>query len=185
MTKFPKIIKDGDIKLVKIAPTFENAWKIYDVIDSSRDFLRQWLTWVDTTTSPEVAFDHIKKSAEATNGNYHIIYDGNIVGAIGFDWSEKNNRAEVGYWLSQNYNGRGIMTRALRALEKFGFETLGLNRIEILVDAENTKSRAVAMRTGYVQEGTLRQSMMLYGRPRDMVMYSKLKSEWEKENKNA
>ena len=93
--------------------------------------------------------------------------------------------AEIGYWLSKDYNGRGIMTRAVKALESFGFETFNLNRIGITADSENLKSCAVAERAGYVKEGVLRQANILRGLPRDIAVYSKLKSEWEKENKNA
>ncbi|MDO5012020.1 MAG: GNAT family protein, partial [Pseudomonadota bacterium] len=77
-------------------------------------------------------------------------------------------------------NGRGIMTRAVGVMERFCFDALRVNRLEILVDVDNNKSQAVAQRAGYMREGVLRQSMLLHGVPRDMIMFSKIKSEFGK-----
>jgi RimJ/RimL family protein N-acetyltransferase len=77
------------------------------------------------------------------------------------------------------------MTRAVKLCENLGFETMNLKRIEIRTDAENGASAAIPKRLGYVFEGTLRQAFALRNDSRDILVFSKLKSEWEKENKNA
>ena len=89
--------------------------------------------------------------------------------------NENDKRGEIGYWLSRDAMGRGIMTRAVGALEQYGFDAPGLNRIEIHVDTENQPSQAVAMRAGYTREGVLRKFMLLHGMPRDIVVFAKTK----------
>lgn len=185
MAEFPRVIPAPDFQLEKIAPTFENARIVFELIDGQREYLAQWLDWVDTTISPETAYPFMQRTSNTDNGNYYIVQSGRVIGSIGVDYNERRKSGEIGYWLSRDANGRGIMTRAVGVLEQYGFDALGLNRIEIHVDTENQPSQAVAMRAGYVREGVLRQSMLLHGAPRDMIMFSKIKSEWVKENKDA
>ena len=184
--EYPKVIQDGDIRLEKISPTFENARRIFENVDKQRNFLRQFLSWIDESTRPEDMYMHMYKVSKTDNGSYYIIYDGQIVGNVGIDISsQKNQIAEIAYWLSLDYNGRGIMTRAVKMLERLAFETMPVNRIEIIMDVENVRSESVARRAGFVCEGVRRQSYMFRNELRDVFTYSKLKSEWEKENKNA
>ena len=186
MTEYPKVIKFDDITLEKIEPTFENARRIFDVVDAERDSLRRFLSWIDESRCPEDMFMHMYKVSQTDNGSYYIIYDGNIVGSVGIDISSKKNKiAEIAYWLSTKYTGRGIMTRCVKKLEEFAFKNMDVNRIEIIMETENIKSENVAKRAGYVCEGIRRQSYMIHDKLKDVFTYSKLKSEWEKENKNA
>jgi len=185
MAEFPRVIPAGDFQLEKIAPTFENARTVFALIDGQREYLAQWLDWVDITISPETAYPFMQRTADTANGNYYIVQSGHVIGSVGVEYSEKRKSGEIGYWLSRDANGRGIMTRAVGVMERFCFETLGANRVELLIDVDNIKSQAVAHRAGYVREGVSRQSMLLHGTPRDMIVFSKIKSEWVKENKDA
>ncbi len=72
------------------------------------------------------------------------------------------------------------MTKALNALIQYGFEELGLNRIQIKVAVENKKSRALPERLGFTQEGIIRQAEWLYDHYVDHVMYGLLADEWNK-----
>ena len=186
MTDFPKTIDCGDFCLEKVAPTFDTARYLFELVDSQREYMAEWLGWVDKSNCPEDMYPHLLKSSEITTSNYYIIMEGKIVGSIDFvRISESHKTAEIGYWLSRDYNGRGIMTRAVRAMEKLAFDMLEMRRVEIRVDVRNKKSCAVAERTGYVYEGVLRGAYVLRDESTDVAVYSKLKSEWEKENKNA
>ena len=60
---------------------------------------------------------------------------------------------EVGYWLAPWGRGRGAATRAVELLCAWGFETLGLERIELHAHTENAASRAVARRAGFAEAG--------------------------------
>ncbi|HEX9927270.1 MAG TPA: GNAT family protein [Pyrinomonadaceae bacterium] len=83
-----------------------------------------------------------------------------------------NNFANLGYWVRSSQNGRGAATAAALLAAEFGFEDLGLNRIEILVAVGNTASRRVAEKAGAKKEGILRSRLLLHNRPHDAIMYS-------------
>jgi RimJ/RimL family protein N-acetyltransferase len=68
----------------------------------------------------------------------------------------QGRQAEIGYVVGRAARGRGIATRTLRLLTDWGFGELGLERIELWIDVENTGSERVAERAGYVREGVLR-----------------------------
>ena len=85
----------------------------------------------------------------------------------------------IGYWLVENRQGHGIITDCVRALTDFGFSAFGLNRIYIHCAVENLKSRAVAERLGYVNEGTAQDGMRLYENYHDMVVYGMVKRNWQ------
>ena len=69
------------------------------------------------------------------------------------------------------------MTRAVRLLSHWVFDSLAIERIQIAVQPENEASRAVAERAGYSFEGILRSYIEVKGRPRDAAMYSLLRAD--------
>ncbi|MFE4243825.1 GNAT family N-acetyltransferase [Peribacillus butanolivorans] len=61
----------------------------------------------------------------------------------------------------------------------YGFRELGLNRIEVSIAVENKRSKALAERQGFIEEGRLRQAEWLYDQYVDHIIYAKLAEEWE------
>ena len=80
------------------------------------------------------------------------------IGAVGLEGREADYRhsAELGYWLGKPFWGRGIITEAARAMTGYGFETIGLLRIDAGVKAGNAASVRVLEKVGYRREGLLR-----------------------------
>jgi ribosomal-protein-serine acetyltransferase len=175
-----KIDEETEIRLLVDG----DAERMFALTDKNRDYLREWLPWVDGARTVEDTRIFIKGSLEqfAANEGFSagLWHRGEIAGAIGFhriDWP--NRRAEIGYWISAEFQGKGIVTRAARAVVDYSFNELGLNRVEIHCAEGNRKSRAIAERLGFRQEGVLRGSGLLYDRYVDMVIYGMLKEEWE------
>jgi ribosomal-protein-serine acetyltransferase len=110
-----------------------------------------------------------------------------IVGVVGFhgiDWA--NRSASIGYWLSEDEQGRGTMTEAVRALVEHAFTQWKLNRVEIRADIENVRSRAVPERLGFHQEGVLRQAYRVNeNRYSDDAVYSMLAAEWHERERSV
>ncbi len=106
--------------------------------------------------------------------------DEKLIGGIDFvKWDEANNKAEIGYLLSRKYWNKGIMTEALAAIIEFGFEKMGLNRIEICCDERNIGSARVMEKNGLKYEGTLRQERFQKGEYVNVKYYSILKDEYK------
>jgi ribosomal-protein-alanine N-acetyltransferase len=103
--------------------------------------------------------------------------DHKLVGTCGYVMWE-GHRAEVGYALSRRYWTRGYMTEALREVVRFGFEQMGLNRIQATCLVRNVASYRVMEKAGMAFEGVLREYAFAKGRFEDLKMYSVIRKEW-------
>ncbi len=155
---------------------------VFALADRERQRLRQWLPWVDATTSEDDILAFIRRALEQFAGNNGfaagIWEQGQFVGVIGLhpiDW--RNHRVEIGYWLGSEFEGRGIITDACRAVVKHLFVALGLNRVEIHCASANAKSRGVPLRLGFTHEGARRQMQLLHGQYVDSEVYVMLRDE--------
>ena len=107
--------------------------------------------------------------------------DGKMIGTAGFTrFDIFNNTGEIGYVLNSEYWGRGLAAEASRAVITFGFEVLGLRRIEAKYMIENTSSRRVAEKCGMSEEGILRESVYAKGKYVDVAVASILSDEYKK-----
>ena len=99
--------------------------------------------------------------------------------------SWKDERGQIGWtWLGKQFQGTGLNKAMKYEILRYGFETLGLNRIELKADERNMQSRKAMLKLGATEEGTLRQHMKIKdGYLRNTVFYSILKSEWPEINR--
>jgi ribosomal-protein-alanine N-acetyltransferase len=87
--------------------------------------------------------------------------------------------AELGYWIRSEARGKGIGTTAARLLTNFGFESMGFERVEALVDVENLASKRLLLAAGYSLEGILRRKSRRHdGSQIDMTLFSAIRDEW-------
>ena len=100
-----------------------------------------------------------------------------ITGLSGVD--REHRAANLGFWIRSSGTNRGVATIATRLVAAYGFAALDLNRIELVIAVQNAASRRVAVKAGALEEGTLRQRLVIDGRPTDCVSYSILRSEFE------
>lgn len=103
--------------------------------------------------------------------------DGTLLGSMGLMVNSEHATGEVGYYLAPEARGRGVATRALRLLSRWGIEELGLARIEVLAHPDNVGSQQVALRAGFQREGLLRSYRDRKGERDDLVMFSLLPHE--------
>lgn len=112
--------------------------------------------------------------------NYAIVVDGQAVGSIGIfvkdDVYEKS--AELGYWLSEDYWRKGIMSKAVRVICKEAFERFDIIRIFAEPFADNAGSRRVLEKAGFTCEGTMRSGVYKNGEIHSYCMYSILREEF-------
>ena len=107
--------------------------------------------------------------------NFAIDVNGEAVGGIGLVLQSDVERcsAEVGYWLSEQYWGRGIVTAALIAITDYSFKHLKLTRVFAIPFARNDASIRVLEKAGYMCEGLLRRSAIKEGVVLDQFMYAR------------
>ncbi len=160
-----------------------HAQEVVELVDQHRAYLRQWLPWVDNSRTVEDSRAFIRSSMAqfAQNEGFQagIWYNAKFAGAIGYhglNWFDR--KVEIGYWLSESLQGKGVMTKACRMLITYAFTELGLNRVEIHCATENVRSCAIPKRLGFTQEGILREAQWLYDHYVDMVIYGLLAREW-------
>lgn len=179
MKNFPETLEGYGIELRRIKPTFELATEVFAIVDQNREYLGQWLPWVAHTNSVTDEYDglsHVYKD----EWTYLIFKDNKVIGSIGFvKRSESKKKLEIGYWLDKKFSGQGIMTNAVKILEKVVFDTDDWRKIEIHCDTNNISSQNIPKRLDYHLDGVLRQDFPYPdGRIGDTMVFSKLKSEF-------
>lgn len=103
---------------------------------------------------------------------------GKAIGTCGFlGYESEHYRAELGYDLLENYWGKGIMKEVVHEAVTFGFEKIGLNKIEAKITPENIASQRLLEKLGFSREGLLRQHEFEKGSFVDILVMAKLKAE--------
>ena len=103
-----------------------------------------------------------------------------IIGTVGFNNYTQKHRANIGYDLQSSYWNRGYMTEALQSAIDFGFNVLGVNRIEAEVMQNNVISERLLEKMNFSREGVLKQWMLWNEQYYDMTMYSLLKMDYKR-----
>jgi ribosomal-protein-alanine N-acetyltransferase len=104
---------------------------------------------------------------------------GALCGGIGLQIEVDHRRAELGYWIGVPYWGNGYATEAAMAMVKYGFETLGLQRIFASYVPANVASGNVLRKIGMRHEGYLRSHILKWGEFLDLEMYGMLAADWK------
>ena len=161
-----------------------DAAELFFVVDSNRDYLRQWLPWLDATNSinDETAF--ISNSLEEYENREGVFYtirlNGSIIGTISLNWIDWGNKgAGVGYWLSEDQTGNGYVTKSCIRLMEHCFDDLNLHRFVLEAAVENIPSCEIADRIGMRLEGVCKDREWLYDHYVDAKLYAITKPEWD------
>ena len=120
---------DRDVWVNLLEP--RHALDLFELVDSNRTHLREWLPFIDDYQSVKAATQSIKRNREENSEQTHLmmgIWAGKLLaGAVTsyIDWS--NRAALVGFWLGKSFQGLGIMTRTCSPLVDVAFYEPGLN----------------------------------------------------------
>jgi ribosomal-protein-serine acetyltransferase len=171
---------DDEIELRLTLP--HEAAESFALVDGNRAYLREWMPWLDSTRSvDDTAAYRTHVLGELAAGRLYeggIYFRGEPVGRAGLRVDAGNRQGEVGYWVSEDAQGQGIITRTAEAMITAGFELLHLHRIEIRCAVDNVRSRAVPERLGLALEGVRRDVEWLYDHWVDHAVYVTFADEW-------
>jgi ribosomal-protein-serine acetyltransferase len=160
-----------------------DAEELFALVEKNREYLRKTLPWLDEVRSLDEQISyivHCDSDYELGKGvMYAIRNGGRIVGTIGLNWLDFENRScGVGYWISEHQTGLGLATRTCSRLIDHCFMDLNLHRFVLEASVENTASCRVAVRLGMRMEGVNKDREWLYNRYVDGKMYAITKPEW-------
>lgn len=159
-----------------------DAEELHSLIEKNRAHLAPWFSWAANQAFEDTLefLRHGEGQVAASEAAHCAIVCGDrIVGVISYmkvNW--RHRRTVLGYWLDADHQGGGLMTAAVSSMVEHAFSAWELNRVEIRAAVENRKSRAIAERLGFEQEGLLRQADLVDGRGLDTVVYAMLAAVW-------
>lgn len=172
---------DFDLALRPVRPADQDG--IYRLVERSRAHLSPWMPWVHTTrsTADIGAFISQALAQEAAGAGFQagIWWRGELAGVIGFhpiDWQAR--RVDLGYWLGEDFTGRGLATRSAAALTGQAFETMHLAQVGIRAAEANRPSQLVAERLGFHRTGVAEEGEWFVDHWVRLVVYELEAEEW-------
>tara|TARA_Y100000768_G_scaffold41700_1_gene27340 strand:- start:2139 stop:2738 length:600 start_codon:yes stop_codon:yes gene_type:complete len=178
----PLLVVDDQLSLSILS--LSDAREIFKLVDENRIYLRKTLPWLDEVNSLDEQISYIShciSDYELYKGiMYSISSDGDIIGTIGLNSIDYENRScGVGYWVSEEFAGKGIATRCCSRLIDHCFNDLNLHRFVLEAAIENIASCRVAEKLGLRLEGVIKDREWLYDRFLDANLYAVTKPEWD------
>lgn len=170
---------DGDLSLRP--PTASDADRIFELC---QDPLIGRFTTIPQPYVHADAIEYIADSDEkwgdGSGAPFLITLGGEVVGSIGVFRNPADLAvAEVGYWVGSDSRGHGIATRSVRLVTRWAFDAMNLARIQLGTNRANLASQRVALKSGFVFEGILREWRVIRGERCDEVHFSLLPSDVE------
>lgn len=166
-------------RLVFKARDVSQAEELFNLIDTNRIYLRPWMIWEKETTSVTHSKNFLKNAKELWDLGSMFdfsIYDkttSKMIGSIGLhNLNQKKKIGSLGYWISQEYSGQGLIAEAVQLFEEVALE-LEIHRLRIECDRQNSRSINVAQRAGFVIEAKLTDDPD-FSRGRDRIIFVKL-----------
>lgn len=159
---------------------------LFATVSASLPTLSQWLPWAKPGYAREDSatwIAHCRRTWQAASEYHFGAFDaesGRLLGGVGLNHVSLVRRsANLGYWVADEARGGGVAVSAARQAATWAFAQLGLQRIEILIQPENTASLRVAVKLGAVCEGIARNGLMIDGTPREAIVHSLVPSDFD------
>lgn len=165
---------DSEVKLALVHKSF--APRYAELAKDNFIYLQEWLAWPPHCKNKHDFEEFVQRSLiDYANGKSMvcgIFYQDELVGNVSFNSiNNELKKAEIGYWLAQQYQGKGIMTRVCEALIDIAFKELNMLKVQISAAKGNIPSRRVCERLGMTLEGVITQEENLGGRIVDHAIY--------------
>ena len=167
-----------------VTPRKEFAASLFEVIKRNKQNLSSWISWVAAIQSLNDVKKLLWEQQLFNKGGqaftFYVLQQDLIVGSVAFTKIHKRDRiGELGYWMAQSAQGKGLTTHSCNRIIEYGFQNLNLNRIEIRVPSTNHKSLAVAKRLDFHWEGKLREAIFLNDRFHDLEVFGLVKKDYK------
>jgi ribosomal-protein-serine acetyltransferase len=157
--------------------------QFYKLFKANKLQLSKWFNWTDHCNSEDdfqkLISDSLFEYARGTALQCGISYNQQLIGYIGLTQINYTlSKAELSYWMSADYQGRGMMTNVCQRMIKYAFEFLKLDKLEISIATENLGSRKVCESLGFELEGILKRAESINGTVVDHARYGLLSTSY-------
>jgi RimJ/RimL family protein N-acetyltransferase len=161
----------------------DDVASFYEAAAESIQHLSEFLPWCHPGYSIEESEAWISTRAQswANAKEYNFICysleNHMILGGVGINQINRCHKiGNIGYWVRKTALNQGVATEAVILVSGFAFDSLELNRLEIVTLPNNNASRKVAEKIGAKYEGILQRRLLVYGKALDACMYSIIKA---------
>lgn len=172
---------DDEIRLIQLGG--ENAGALFSLVNRNREYLLQWFhehyVYRDQETVWEdISPDGVMRTHSPSTFQLGIWYRGEIVGVISFYPGAQGATYFIGYWIGEIYQGKGIVTRSVKALIDDLFALAWVMKIEIHCAVLNTKSQAIPRKLGFYEGATIHDAERLQGKIVDHIVFTMPRMKW-------
>jgi ribosomal-protein-serine acetyltransferase len=162
----------------------EEAETLYHRFQAERETTAlRWIGSIDRAESVEYVANEIERVngllRESKRLGGAIEVEGQPVGSCRLAHIEIGKTGDLGYWIFDDYRGKGIVTDCSRAVINVAFEHLALGVVTICASTTNPRSCGMAERLGFTYGHTVENSMTRYGVTSDTAVYYVTKSQWQ------
>lgn len=169
-----KSVIDSELSLALVQESFAPYYA--EIVQNQTDYLAQWLAWPPHCQSEQDFRIFVQRClhdyAEGKSMTCAIWYQERLVGNCSFNVINHDlGKVTIGYWLSKEEQGKGIMTRVVNKLIEIAFGELEMKKVEAFIATENQPSRKLCERLGFTYEGTITRAENLNGRIVDHAIY--------------
>ena len=178
--KADHLIINQHIKLYLPRKTHSEA--LFQLVSTQRDHLSPYVPFATSVNNVDDVEKFIK-NIQITNQSKrslitYLFYKEELIGSVGFvNINPKHASAEMGYWISKGFQGKGIISQSCKKLIAYGFKHFDLNRIVMKIIPMNERSLNIPRRLGFHEEGVEREAFLNDGVFYDLMVFSLLKSE--------
>jgi len=171
-SNFPKLQTNRLLLRQIVADDIENIFNGLSHPDVIKHYGVSFKTLEETIEQMKF-FDDLQKHGTGKWWAVCSAEDGTFFGAGGLNnVSMVHKKGEIGFWLLPNYWGHGVMSEAIPLICKYGFNELGLHRIEGFVETENVNCKRAMDKCGFMHEGTMRDCEIKDGRYISLDIYA-------------
>ena len=167
-----KVTEDVSLETLHIS----NAQELFSCVEENRAYLKAWLPWLDHNLNAQDSESFIRSTLEERKQNESLVLaiklKGNIVGTSGLvSMNPSKHYAEIGYWLAEGQQGKGLATASTKTLIDYANMNLGIKNFSISVNTNNLRSKRIPEKLGFRFVKEIKDAEWLYDHYVDHLKY--------------